>query len=155
MQWLSSDTATEHTDVLVSICKMQAILSFLLFYQGAKVRKFRWNENKRNDFLLLSVRNYFSFHSFPSERAFVCDGKCRCIRVKVPLFPYERSFLTTCRLQSTTLLTPVDNLADSKSTGLLTPCQQVLSLLWRLSSLRNLYRIWLPEPHWCYATHWR
>ncbi|MBQ8152231.1 MAG: hypothetical protein IJ069_00940 [Prevotella sp.] len=52
--------------------------------------------------------------------------KCRGFRWKVPLFAVIRSILIACRLQSTDLLTPVDNLADSKSTGVLTPSQQVV-----------------------------
>ena len=51
--------------------------------------------------------------SFVVVGAVVCDGKCRCMRWKVPLYACVTSFLSGCRLQSTTLLTPVDRPADS------------------------------------------
>ena len=58
--------------------------------------------------------------------AILCSCLCRGIRWEVPLFAVVWSILIACRLQSTDLLTPVDNLADSKSTGVLTPSQQVV-----------------------------
>ena len=75
-------------------------------------------------FLLLLCYMAYSYMQWMKE-GILCSCFSQGIRCKVPLFSCVRSILTNCWLQSTDLLTPVNRVADSMSTGLLTLCQQL------------------------------
>ena len=74
--------------------------------------------------LLLLCYMAYSYMQWMKE-GILCSCFSQGIRCKVPLLSCVRSILTNCWLQSTDLLTPVNRVADSMSTGLLTLCQQL------------------------------